>query len=150
MQARIIALGQAAAGDDGVGFAVLDELHRRELPRDIELLRAQEATALIPLLETPARVVLVDAAVGATPGEVIALTVDELSDEAVRPLSSHGMGIGEVIGLARTLSPDRISPSIRLVAITIARPERFGHGLTPAVAAAVGRAADTVVELVKG
>jgi hydrogenase maturation protease len=149
MQARVIALGQAAAGDDGVGFAVLEELQRRGVPRDIELLRVQEATALIPLLETPARVVLVDAAVGATPGDVIDLTADELSEEGVRPLSSHGMGIGDVIGLARTLSSDRISPSIRLVAITIARPGHFGHGLSPGVAAAVGRAADKVLDLVR-
>jgi hydrogenase maturation protease len=79
---------------------------------------------------------------------VIELTADDLSNNGVRPLSSHGMGMREVIGLARTLAPDRVSPSIHVVAVTIARPERFGHGLSPAVAEAVGRAADTVLRLV--
>ena len=148
VKARVIALGQAAAGDDGVGFAVLEELQRRGVPADMELHRAQEPTALIPLLETPARVVLVDAAVGATPGEVIELGADDLSQQRPQTLSSHGIGVGEAIALARQLSPEQISPSIRIVAVTIGPPDRCGHGLSPAVAAAVGWAADKVLELV--
>lgn len=149
MQARVIALGQAAAGDDGVGFAVLEELRRRGVPEHVELLRALDATALLSLLETPATVVLVDAALGLTPGEVIELAVDELPEQGVRTVSSHGMGVGQVVGLARLLSPERVSPSIRVIAVTIAHPDRFHDGLSPVVAAAVGRAANRVLRLVE-
>lgn len=148
MHRRIIALGQAAAGDDAVGFAVLEELQHRGLPRDIELRRAEETTALIALLGGTERVVLVDAALGARPGDVMQLDIDELADQDVRPVSSHGMSVGAIVELARILAPDSVAPSIHLVAVTIARPDRCNHGLTPAVAAAVGRAADTVLELV--
>lgn len=148
MRSRVIALGQAAAGDDGVGFAVAEELRRRGVAADVELMRAPEATALIALLETPAQVVLVDAAQATPPGEVLELGPDDLAAQQVRCLSSHGMTVGDVIGLARELSGDRISPRIRIVAVTIARPEGLGHGLSPVVAAAVDRAADRVLELV--
>jgi hydrogenase maturation protease len=150
MSPRVIALGQAAAGDDGVGFAILEELRRRGVPAGAELLRALDATALISLLETPAAVVLVDAVLGTPPGEVIELGADELREQGVQPVSSHGTGVAEAIGLARMLGPERISPSIRIVAVTIARPDRFRVGLSPAVEAAVGRAADRVLDLLGG
>jgi hydrogenase maturation protease len=150
MQTRVISLGQAAAGDDGVGFAVLEELRKRSIPADVELLQARDPTALISLLETSARVVLVDAAVGVSPGEVIELGAEQLSVEGVQPVSSHGIGISDIIGHARELAPARVSPSIRIVAVGIARPERFRVGLSTAVSAAVGCAADRVLALVRG
>lgn len=150
MQARVISLGQAAAGDDGVGFAVLEELRKRSIPGDVELLQARDPTALIPLIETSARVVLVDAAVGVPPGEVIELGAEQLSVEGVQPVSSHGIGISDVIGLVRELAPARVSPSIRIVAVGIARPDHFRVGLSTAVSAAVGRATDRVLALVGG
>lgn len=149
-RARVIALGQAAAGDDGAGFAVLEELCRRGVPEGVELLKATDATALISLLETAAAVVLVDAAVGAAAGDVIALDERGLREHGVHPLSSHGMRVSEAIGLARLLAPERISPSIHVVALTIARPDRFALGLSPVVAAAVPKAADLVLDLVAG
>jgi hydrogenase maturation protease len=143
----VIALGQAAAGDDGVGFAVLEELRRREIPPSVELLRANDSTALMWLLETSTAVVLVDAAVGANPGQVMVLDTADLAREGVQPVSSHGVGVREVVELARLLSPDRVGESIRIVAITIERPDRFRTSLSPNVAAAILRAADRVVEL---
>ena len=53
-RARIIALGQAAAGDDGVGLAVLERLRAEGVPPDVELVRAPEDFALVHLLETRA------------------------------------------------------------------------------------------------
>ena len=150
MQARVIALGQTAAGNDGVGLAVLEELRHRRIPAEVELLRARDATALITLLATHAGLVLVDAVVGAKPGEVIEIGVEELAAHRIQPVSSHGVGVSEVIGLARLLAPERVSPSIRLVAVGIARPDRFHVGLSPSVAASVVKAADKVLELVRG
>lgn len=147
MVARIIALGQEAAGDDGAGPAVLAELRRRGVPPEVELVRAGDALALTTLLETPARVILLDAAVGAAPGQVLELGVDDLAARRVTPISSHGLGIPEVIELMRRLAPDRISPSIRIVAIAILRPRHPHEGLSPEVAAAVVPAADRVLKL---
>jgi hydrogenase maturation protease len=142
-------LGQAAAGDDGVGFAVLEEIRRRGVPAGVELMSAADSTVLFALLETTDRVVLVDAALGATPGKVLQLGAEELSEQGLQALSSHGIGVGQVIGLARYLSPERISPSVCIVAVTVARADRYRCHLTPVVAGAVARAADRVLELVE-
>ena len=150
VRARVIALGQAAAGDDGVGFAVLEALRQRGTPEGVELLQAADASAIISLLETSAPVVLVDAALGPPPGDVLELSPDELSDQGLHPVSSHGMGLAQAVELAAVLAPERVSRSIRVVAVAIARPDRYRHGLSPAIAAAVPRAAERVLALIGG
>lgn len=145
---RVIALGQEVAGDDGAGLAVLEVLRRRMVPSGIELVEARDASLLVPLLETPAHVVIVDAAVAPRPGQIVVLRADELAECSVhdlRPVSSHGLGVAQVIGLARQLAPDRVSPSIRIVLITIARPDRFQSKLSPQIAAVLDEAADRVL-----
>ncbi len=140
-RARVIALGQSAAGDDGVGLAVLDALRGTA---EVELVHAAEDSALVSLLATPVPVVLVDAVVGGRPGEVVELEAEELAASGVRPVSTHGLGVGRAIALARVLTPEAVSPAIRIVGITIARPARYAQRLSPEVAAAVPRAAARV------
>ena len=147
VRTRVIALGQPAAGDDGVGFAVFEELRRRAIPPSVELFRANDATDLLLLLEPSTTVIVVDAAVGASPGQVLVLSTADLAREGVKTVSSHGVGVGEIVELARLLSPDRVGTSIHLVAITIERPDRFRATLSPNVVAAIARAADRVLDL---
>lgn len=149
-RARVIAIGQAAAGDDGVGLAVLDALRARGVPADVECLRAPEDAALVSLLETRAPVVLVDAVLDAPAGRVLVLSPDDLAMRGARAVSTHGIGVANAIELARTLAPDAVSPSVRVVAITIERAVRYEPRLSPAVSAAVPRAAARVLELVGG
>ena len=148
-RARVIALGQTAAGDDGAGLAVLEALRREGLPPAVELVHAADDSALVTLLATPAPVVLVDAVLGGTPGEVIELGPEQLDARDVRPVSTHGLGVAQAIALARTLAPDTVSPAIRIVGITIAPPARYLQALSPAVAAAIPRAVDRVRALVE-
>jgi hydrogenase maturation protease len=147
---RVIALGQRAAGDDGVGLAVLEELRRHGVPEGIELVHAPEDGALITLLETRAAVVLVDAVLGREPGEVLELAPEELEARGLRPVSTHGLGAAQAIALARTVAPATVAPAIRIVGVTIAPPARYVQALSPAVAAAVPRAAARIRALVGG
>jgi hydrogenase maturation protease len=146
VRARVIALGQEAAGDDGVALAVLGRLRERRLPDEVELVQAHEESALILLLETDLPVILVDAVIAGTPGEILELGPDDLATHAACPVSTHGIGVFQVIELARVLS-DRISPSIRIVGVSVARPPRYERRLSQHVAAAVPRAADRVLAL---
>lgn len=145
---RVIGLGQAAAGDDQVGLAVIEHLRSRGAPEHLELLCAPEPSALLPLLETPAPVVLVDAVLAAPAGEVLVLEPDELEQRGLSTMSTHGLGVAQAVALARLLSPSVVSPSIRVVGVSISRPERFRRGLSPEVAAAVPRAAEQVLRSV--
>lgn len=148
MRARVIALGQAAAGDDGVGLAVLEALRTRGVPAGVELVRAPEDVALVSLLETRAPVVIVDAVLGNPAGEVLELAPAELARRGGRAVSTHGIGVPEAVELARALAPTAVTPSIRVVAVTIARPARYEQRLSPAVAAALPRAVERVLALV--
>lgn len=142
---RVIGLGQAAAGDDQVGLAVIEHLRRRGAPAGVKLLTAPEPSALLPLLETPVPVVLVDAVLAAPAGEVWILEPEELELRGLSTVSTHGLGVAQAVALARQLSPLDMSPSIRLVAVSISRPRRFQQGLSPEVAAAVPRAAEHIL-----
>jgi hydrogenase maturation protease len=147
VRARVIGLGQDAAGDDAVGLAVLERLRERGVPEGVELVRADEESALIPLLDADVPVVLVDAVLAGTPGEILELAVDDLAAHGARPVSTHGIGVVQAVELARLVN-DRVSPSIRIVGVSIERPRQHELRLSPSVAAAVSLAADRVLALV--
>ena len=71
MRARVIAFGQAAAGDDGVALVVLERLRERGVPAGVELVHAGEDVALVSLLSTPVPVILIDAVLGTPCGAVL-------------------------------------------------------------------------------
>jgi hydrogenase maturation protease len=148
MGARVIGLGQSAAGDDAVGFAVLALLRQWGVPAGVEVIEAGDPTALIALLETPHRVIVVDAVVGhPRVGEVLELTEEAWPTALgeVQPLSTHGVGLLQAVELARIVAAGAIAPDIVLVGVAIARPERYTSGLSPAVQAAVPVAARSVL-----
>ena len=147
-RARVIALGQGAAGDDGVGLAVYEALRAQGVPDGVELVRAAEDSALLSLLETDVPVVLVDAALGSPAGEVIELAPEELAPRGLRPVSTHGLGLAQALELARTVAPEQVPERVRIIAITIERPTTYEWALSAAVAAAVPVAAARVLALV--
>lgn len=145
MTARVVALGQRAAGDDGVGLAVLDRL-REHAPPGVELVELADASALIPLIETSAPLVVVDAVVmdGRSAGDVVELEAEALPPGA-RPVSSHGIDLCQAIAIGRSLAGrDANTPRIRLVAIAIELPICGSFGLSRRVEAAIPRAVHAV------
>jgi hydrogenase maturation protease len=149
-RAFVVGLGQVAAGDDGVGPAVLEGLRQRGVPAGVELVRLSDPLGLVPLLEGGGRVVLVDAVLAPPAGAVIEIEPAELSPEAPLPASSHGLGAMQAFGLARALSPLGAAPDLHIVAVTIDRPDRYRAGLSPDVEAAVPRAVERVLALLGG
>ncbi len=103
MPVRVIGIGQAAAGDDGVGLAVIAELRQRGVPDGVELMNTAEDSALLGLLQTADRVVLVDAVLATPPGRVLQLTPKQLGERRSGRMSTHGMGVSQAIELARVL-----------------------------------------------
>ena len=153
MSARVIGLGQIAAGDDAVGLAVLDRIRQMGPPDGTELVAARDATALVELLQTERRVVVVDAVVGQPGvGEVIELPEKALTAGlgCPRTLSTHGVSLQQAVALARMTSCGVMASEIVLVAVAIAPPERYTTGLSPAVQAAVPVAARVVLARIGG
>jgi len=145
MGTRVIGLGQRLAGDDAVGLEILDRLRAEGVPRDVELLEATDAASLVSMLETPHRVLIVDAVLGAgMPGEIVELDEADLPAARVRLLSTHGLDVGGAIALARTLFGAHAAPSIRILGVPIAEVTRGSPELSPAVGAVIARVASVV------
>lgn len=138
MRALVIGLGQPAAGDDGVGVAVLDALRAAGAPDGVTLAHVADPAALVDLLAAGVPAVLVDAVAGGAPGEVREVAPEDLA-AGTAACSTHGLDVAQALALARALHPGRARP-VRIVGIGIARPSRPALGLSPAVAAAVPRA----------
>ena len=130
---RIIALGQPAAGDDGVGLAVLEALRARSL-EDVELVHARDASALLDLLEDDVPTVILDALVGADPGSIQLVAPGSLVVSSAA--SSHGLSVERAVALAGALGRPGAT-RVRIIGIGIERPRSFGRELSARVAAAV-------------
>jgi hydrogenase maturation protease len=133
----VIGVGNPYRRDDGVGPAVVDLLRGC----GVEVAQSLgETTELIELWQGADLAVVVDAvrADPARPGRVHRLTVPAAPATAA---SSHGLGLGEAIELARVL--DRLPARLVLYAVEVA-DVGHGHGLTPAVSDAAKGLADRI------
>lgn len=144
----VAGIGNRFRRDDSVGLRVLD-LVRSRVPQCVEPVESNgDAVALVSTWEGASLVVLVDAvAAGGKPGTIYRFDgQDRLPARFFRAPSSHVLGLGEALELARAL--DRLPEHVVVVGIEI---DDVGHGegLSPAVAAAVTRAADLVLALVE-
>lgn len=143
---KVIAVGNAFCGDDGVGAAVLAELSGAAAAgRDLELVDlGTDALALVEHLDPDVRTVVVDAArMGREPGAVVWFHPEDV-DLHIRGdgLSVHGLGLAEAFGLAGQLG--RMPAELLVIGV---EPARVGIGqeLSDEVAAAVPH----VVSLIK-
>ena len=141
----VIGIGNEFRRDDGVGPEVLARLQERADPVQagpvqadpVELVSSDgEPASLIEAWTGAALAVVVDAVLAdpPVPGRLHRLVLDRKALADIRQVSSHGLGLGEAIGLARALGrmPDRL-----IIHAVEAADVGHGVGFTPAVAAAV-------------
>jgi hydrogenase maturation protease len=142
---RVIGLGQPFAGDDGVGLEIVRRLREEGVPAEVEVLEASDASVLLTMLETPRPVLVVDAVVGeGEPGTIVELDEAHIGASPDRLLSTHGLDVATVIGVARHVFADRATPRVRVIGVRIAEPSLREIGLSPAVRAALSPATRAV------
>ncbi|MCI3928857.1 hydrogenase maturation protease [Streptomyces sp. AN091965] len=144
----VVGVGNEYRHDDGLGPAVVARIRKRTtvrpLPPGTTLDTSDgEPGRLITLWEGADLAVILDAAHAhpGTPGRVHRIELD--AGRLARPAagSSHGLGLGEAVELARVLG--RLPG--RLVVFAVEGTDHsLGPGLSPAVAAAVGPLAESV------
>jgi len=148
--AEVLICGSRDRGDDGAPIAAA-AIICEHLPSDIRV-RIVGQLDIDDLLAIPigAPVVIVDAAVGIPPGEIVELPVTGFvgRKDGLRPRSSHALSFPEVVGLAELIRGRPVDG--RIVAIG---GVEFGLGETlseavsaamPALAAAILHAIDAV------
>ncbi len=138
----VIGIGNDMRGDDAAGLLVA----RAAAERGVAAVEEQgDATALIERWDGEDAVVLVDSMrSGAEPGTIARFDASDGPIDA-RPLTStstHMVGVGEAIELARTLG--RLPPRVVVLAVEGA-DFGAGAGLSTAVEHALGRLVDAVL-----
>lgn len=141
----VIGVGNAFRGDDAAGREVARRVRER-VPGELDVVVCElEPTRLIDAWDGAETALVVDAvASGAEPGTVhrFDATTETLPSREFRS-STHALGIGETIELARALGrlPER-------VVVFGIEGEAFGSGteLSAGAQAGVGRAVDLVLE----
>jgi hydrogenase maturation protease len=145
-QTAIIGVGNALRGDDAVGLEVVRLLRARAQRAGIAVYEHEgEPTGLLDLWEDFGAVVLVDAVrTGAAPGTIHRADASSapLPTDLCGPSSTHALGIGEAVELARTLR--RLPARVVLFGVEGLRFDA-GAGLSEEVQAAVAPVADAVL-----
>ena len=151
----VAGIGNTFLSDDGFGVEVIAGLRGRELAEGVEVVDTgiRGMHLAYQLLDGYDVLVLVDAVSrGSDPGTLYILEHDlDAPREPGAALDAHGMDPAAVLdlldGLARAMG---LSRPVGRVLVVGCEPERMheGMGLSPAVAAAVPKAVDTVIELV--
>ena len=139
----VIGIGNPDRGDDGCGAAVIARLQASTPPGVVLRARSGDVLALLDEWEGFDAVILVDAAASfARPGQIHCLDLSAGPlPTGLSPSSTHAVGIGDAIELARCLG--RLP---RCVILYLVEGESFavGGSLSPAVAAAADRVAEKI------
>jgi hydrogenase maturation protease len=149
----VVGVGNEFRRDDGAGPEVIARLRALQ-PGDAGLsgvtlaLSDGEPGRMIDLWEGARLAVVIDAVQDTTmpPGHRYQLAVDALSGVADGAASSHGIGLGDTVELARVLG--RLPARLTVLAV-VGRDFGFGTDLTPEVAAAVEELVGQVREIVR-
>jgi len=141
----LLVCGEPERGDDGAAIAAVAALPPAVLAR-VDTVRCGQLD-VDHLLAVPdgARCIVVDAAVGVAPGEIVAIPLADLADRAGggTPRSSHALPPDQVIGLAAAL---RGRPPEGVFVGIGGRAFGLGAGLSPDVAAALPRLVDRLID----
>lgn len=157
----LIGLGNPIMGDDGIGWRVVQEIQTRlegkippELQRIFESHLVIETLSLggLSLMEHLVgyrSAFLVDAVETGQhePGDLVYLTLDEISENQASHLASvHDTSLQTAVTFGRSLGLP-LPQEILVVGIEIQVNYEFSEMLSPAVAAAIPDAADSVFDL---
>ena len=143
----VLACGALDRTDDAAGLLAARALADRLAARGVELEAVGDLSVDDLSERDPAtRFVIVDAAYGPAPGEVVRLPFAALPGSKAKPRSSHELPIPEMLGLAELLAGRPLRGE--LVAIGIASAG-FGDVLTPAVEAGMPAFIDAVLAAVE-
>lgn len=148
--ALVICIGNELVADDAVGFEVFNQLQAMTLPLGTRLMfMGVGGIDLLDRLQGDEQALIVVDAVqfGAPPGTVHQLAWDEVPANGNSAISAHGIGLKEAIEVGRILCPEKLPSDITLFGIEGRCFNLMRDQMTPAVAAAIPVAVNSVLEL---
>ena len=147
----VICIGNSLIADDRAGCAVHEELAARSLPEQVRLeLLGLGGLRLLDELDGEEVMVVVDAVtLGGPVGGLHLLEMNELPEAGGEPVTSHDIGLREVMDIARLLYPERMPRRSYLLGIEGRCFDEPGAPMSPEVARAIPGATDRVLRLLE-
>ena len=147
---NILGVGNTLMGDDGVGPAAVERLAARGVPAHVRLHDAGLAVSdVLGRLDPADPLVVIDAVrAGDRPGTVYRMEADASAAESLSgaALSLHELSVGPALEMEALTG--RAFSHVTVFGVEPARVA-WGEGLGPAVAAAMDRLVDAVLDQVK-
>jgi len=141
----ILCCGNPLATDDGVGFFVHEELKKKDLPENVELIDAGTGGLdMLRFIEDADKVIIVDSITsGEQVGTIHRFAYDNDLEPPFTKFSLHELGLMDVLKTGYAVMPHSM-PEIIIIGIEIQWIEQVKIGLTPAVE----KALPDVIEMV--
>lgn len=142
----VLGIGNILLGDEGVGIEVIRKLEQLNLPSHVDLLDGGTGGFhLLSYLQEYPEVILIDATLDGNEPGTVRLIRPKFSNEFPRTLSSHDIGLKDLIESAALLDD---LPDMTLITISVKPEQELGMELSDAVAEAVIKACNKVMEIV--
>jgi hydrogenase maturation protease len=147
---KVLGIGNALVGDDGFGPRVLEELQKREIPPNVELIDAGVGgIAILSWIEDADKIVIIDSVQtnNEPVGTIYRFTDKEMPPSDMFMLSLHDLNLVDTINIGRVVQ--KMPEEIIIYGVEVKRIAEFTREMTPEVEAAVTEVADLVMEEIK-
>ena len=143
----LIGIGNPFLGDDRVGLEVVERVKREGCPWNIEVLYNVGFDLLDKILGYE-KVIIIDACkYGGPIGNVLILNKDDLLNQRVYSINTHGFTLSHIIELGQTLYPELMPSYLKVILVEANRIEDFSQSFSPEVMNAIDRVVKYLKEL---
>jgi hydrogenase maturation protease len=147
---KVLGIGNILVGDDGLGPRVLEELEKREIPANVELIDAGVGgMAILSWIEDADKIIIIDSVqTGNEPvGTVYRFTDKEMPPSDMFMLSLHDLNLVDTINIGRVVQ--KMPEEIIIYGVEVIRLTEFTREMSPEVEAAISEVADLVMEEIR-
>jgi len=150
-RALVICIGNELIADDAFGRAVFQKLGGRIKNKDVRLcFLSTGGLQILDELQSEDLLVVVDAvSFGAPAGTLHIIDWSNLNDAGGAPVTSHDVGIKEVLGICKVLYPEKMPAKAMLYGVEAQCLNELGLPMTKPVEDAVGKTVEAILKEVE-
>lgn len=147
METLILGIGNVLLGDEGIGVHCIKYLEKQKLPTNVHLLDGGTGGFhLLEYFQKYSRIIMIDATMDGNPPGTIKIISPKFSNEFPNVLSSHDIGLKDLLETATLLGT---FPQIILITVSISEIQTMNLSLSKEVESAIPSIIEKINELLK-
>lgn len=145
MKTLILGIGNVLLGDEGIGVHCIKYLEKQKLPTNVHLLDGGTGGFhLLEYFQKYSRIIMIDATMDGNPPGTIKIISPKFSNEFPNVLSSHDIGLKDLLETATLLGT---FPQIILITVSISEIQSMNLSLSKEVESAIPSIIEKINEL---